>query len=377
MEAVSVVSYILASIYVIIVITFIRGWYSLTLYQTIEPKRSTKVSILVAARNEAHHIGLTIKDLLAQDYPSTLVQIIIINDHSTDETAAIVTSFSTDGVQLINLNEGDTLNSYKKKAIQRGILQSTGDLIITTDADCRMGKNWLKTIVSFYEENDYKMISSPVAYFDEKNLFEKCQSLEFSYLIGFGASTIGNGKPSTCNGANLAYERKAFDEVKGFKGIDDLASGDDELLLHKIAARYGNKIGFLKNREAVVYTRAKSTLKDFIQQRKRWASKSTRYKNKGIVALGLVIWSFNLSIAANGILALILQNDSYFQAFAIQLMIKITIELIFLSGITNFFKRKQLLVLQPLVSILHIIYILYIGIAGNSGKYNWKGRMVK
>lgn len=343
----------------------------------VKANASTKVSILVAARNEAYHIGKTIGDLLAQNYPSALFEIFVINDHSTDETSAIVTSFSNDGVKLINLNEDKALNSYKKKAIQTAIAQSTGDLIITTDADCRMGVNWLKTIVSFYEEHDYKMISSPVAYFDEQNLFEKCQTLEFSYLIGLGASTIGHKKPSTCNGANLAYERKAFDEVNGFKGIDDLASGDDELLLHKITAKYDNKVGFLKNTDAIVYTRAKSKLKDFIQQRKRWASKSTRYKNKGIVLLGLMVWLFNLSIIINTILAIIINKPSYWQILGVQLFIKAMIEMIFLFGITSFFNRKQLLVLQPLVSILHIIYIVYIGVAGNSGKYNWKGRMVK
>ena len=325
MEVISVVSYIFASIYVIIVITFIKGWYSLTSYQHIKSNASTTVSILVAARNEAHHISETIQDLLNQEYPSALVEIIIINDHSTDETGEIVTSFSNYGVKLINLNEDKGLNSYKKKAIQTAIAQSNGDLIITTDADCRMGTQWLKTIVGYYEENDYKMISSPVAYFDEQNLFEKCQTLEFSYLIGLGASTIGNRKPSTCNGANLAYERKAFDEVGGFKGIDDLASGDDELLLHKMAAKYDNKIGFLKNTDAIVYTRAKTKLKDFIQQRKRWASKSTRYKNKAIVLLGLIVWLFNLSIIVNAILALIFQNGSFFQIFSTQLMMKILI----------------------------------------------------
>ena len=170
LEAISVASYIFTAIYVIIVITFIKGWRSLIVYEPVKSIASTKVSIIVAARNEAHHIAKTIQDLLDQDYPAELVEIIIINDHSTDETAAIITSFAQDGVKLINLMEDNALNSYKKKAIQTAIGQSTGTLIITTDADCRMGKNWLKTIVSYYEENDYKMISSPVAYFDEQNL---------------------------------------------------------------------------------------------------------------------------------------------------------------------------------------------------------------
>ncbi|RYG19817.1 MAG: glycosyltransferase [Chitinophagaceae bacterium] len=360
-----------------VVTTFIRGWYKLKLYSPVRSTVSTKVSVIVAARNEAHHIAKTIQDLLNQDYPAQLVEIIIINDHSTDETAEIVSSFAQEGVKLINLIADNALNSYKKKAIQTAIGQSTGTLIITTDADCRMGVNWLKTIVSYYEENNFKMISSPVAYFDEQSLFERCQTLEFSYLIGLGASTIGNKSPSTCNGANLAYERAAFEEVDGFKGIDDLASGDDELLLHKIAAKFDNNVGFLKSPEAIVYTRAKHTLKAFIQQRKRWASKSTRYKNKGIVLLGLAVWLFNFSIILNLVLALTFQNGFLFNVFIIQLLMKISIELIFLSDVTNFFKRKQLLVLQPLTSLMHIFYIVYIGIAGNSGKYNWKGRMVK
>ncbi|SFG64323.1 glycosyltransferase family 2 protein [Pedobacter insulae] len=378
MEAISIVNYLsiaLTLVYVIVVITFIRGWHRIALYKNIKTTAKTRVSILVAARNEEAHIGKTITDLLAQNYPTELVEIIIINDHSTDDTATVVTSFSNDGVLLINLNEDRALNSYKKKAIQIAIEQAGGDLIITTDADCRMGSNWLSTIVSFYEEHDFKMISSPVAYYEEKNLFEKCQTLEFSYLIGLGASTIGSKSPSTCNGANLAYEREAFYAVNGFKGIDDLASGDDELLLHKIAAKYENKVGFLKNHDAIVYTYAKETLSAFIEQRKRWASKSTRYKNKGIVMLGLAIWLFNLSIVVNGVVGIFL--TPFLNVFAFQLSIKLVVEMFFLMGITSFFKRKQLLVLQPLVSTLHIVYMVYIGIAGNSGKYNWKDRMVK
>src|SRR5581483_2996565 len=128
-----------------------------------------------------------------------------------------------------------------------------------------------------YETRDYFMISSPVAYFEERSLFELMQTLEFYYLIGIGAAFIGNKKASTCNGANLAYKKETFYTVGGFKGIDDLASGDDELLLQKVARQYKGRIGFLKQREAIVYTHAKHTLGSFLKQRRRWASKSTHY----------------------------------------------------------------------------------------------------
>ena len=376
LSAISFFSYLLTFIYFLVVCSFIRGWSRLIDFsKSISHVGSTSVSIIVAARNEEKIISKTIEDLLKQRYAKALTEIIIIDDHSTDNTAQIVRSFASQGVKLIVLNESNALNSYKKKAIQTAIGQCNGDLIITTDADCRMGPEWLATIVAYYEEKNFKMISSPVAYFEEHSFFERAQSLEFLYLIGLGASTIGNNKPSTCNGANLAYEKKAFYEVGGFTGIDDLASGDDELLLHKMAAKYGDKIGFLKNQNAIVYTHAKATLGEFIQQRKRWASKSTRYKNKGIIVLGVTVWVFNVSIILN-----LLAGIFFFPLFKVaiaQLIIKIILEFTFLIGVTKFAGRQKLLVLLPILNLMHILYIVYIGIAGNSGKYNWKGRMVR
>ncbi|MCJ0741278.1 glycosyltransferase family 2 protein [Pedobacter montanisoli] len=378
MEILSAINYFsafLAVIYVLVVCFFIIGWIRIKYYQPTAKTGTTMVSIIIAARNEEDKIEATISDVLNQNYNKDLFELIIIDDNSTDSTASIISSYADKGVILLQLKEDKLINSYKKKAIQTAIGQAKGSLIITTDADCRMDSDWLKTIVNYYEENGFKMISSPVAYFQEKNWFENAQSLEFSYLIGLGASTIGNKNPSTCNGANLAYEKKAFFEVGGFTGIDDLASGDDELLLHKMAALYGNKIGFLKNREAVVYTHAKPNLKEFIQQRRRWASKSTRYKEKSVIILGVSIWLFNLSIIVNALLAIFFPESLPFLLF--QLGIKFVAEFIFLYKVTDFFKRRTLLGLLPVLTLLHIIYIVYIGIAGNSGKYNWKGRMVK
>lgn len=380
MELISAISYFsvfLTIIYVFVVGAFIRGWAKLIPYQKTSAKGITKVSVLIAARNEADKIAKTLDDIVAQDYDRDLTEVIVIDDHSTDDTAKIVSAYAEKGIQLIQLNEANPLNSYKKKAIQVAIAKATGTLIVTTDADCRMGPKWLSTVVNCYETKGYKMISSPVAYFEEKSFFERIQTLEFSYLIGLGASTIGNKAPSTCNGANLAYERDAFYTVGGFKGIDDLASGDDELLLHKMAAIFEGKIGFLKHSDAVVYTHAKPTLTEFIQQRKRWASKSTRYKEKAVIILGVSIWLFNLSILINAVLAIVFPADRMLQFLIFQLVVKMLVEYLFLNGITSFFNRKQLLVLLPVLSLIHIVYMVYIGIAGNAGKYNWKGRMVK
>src|SRR5690606_1415469 len=114
----------------------------------------TFVSVLIAARNEENHIGDTIRDILNQNFPQSQLEIIVVDDHSTDRTASVVRSFSDRGVKLIQLNEREPLNSYKKKAISEAINQASGELIGVTDADCRMGGGWLSAMVSLYEERE-------------------------------------------------------------------------------------------------------------------------------------------------------------------------------------------------------------------------------
>jgi len=371
----SSISLLLTGLYLLVLVYLIKGWASLKRPKINSAAPSTKVTVMIAARNEEERIRYTIDDILAQDYPKQLTEIIMVDDHSTDHTAAIISSYADRGVKLLQLNEDKPLNSYKKKAIAKAIDLSNGDLMVATDADCRMGTKWLSTIVNYFETSGSVMISSPVAYFEERSLFEYMQTLEFSYLIGIGAAFIGNGRASTCNGANLAYRKDVFYEVGGFKGIDDLASGDDELLLQKVAERYPGQIGFLKSKEAIVYTHAKHSLNEFLQQRRRWASKSTKYKDKKIVALAVGIWLFNLSLLVN--LGLGFYNLYFFKLLALQFLLKYFFEVAFLLPITAFFKRTGLVALLILLIPIHVIYFVYIGLMGNTRKYVWKGRVVR
>lgn len=372
---ISCISLFFTALYLLVLLFLIRGWLAVKKPKVATSGFSTKVTILIAARNEEDNIASTIEDILAQDYPKELTEVIIVDDHSIDCTAEIITSYADRGIKLLQLREEQALNSYKKKAIAEAIRRSTGDVMVATDADCSMGPQWLSTIIGYYETYHPVMISSPVGYFKEKSFFERLQTLEFSYLIGIGAAFIGNGSASTCNGANLAYRKDVFYEVGGFKGIDDVASGDDELLLQKVAARYPGKIGFLKRSEAVVYTHAKPNLKEFLQQRRRWASKSTKYKDKKIVALSIGIWLFNISLLVNATLSFF--SPSIFKLLLIQLGLKCFFEAVFLYLINRFFKRTALLWQIILLSPLHVIYIVYIGLMGNTRKYNWKGRTVR
>lgn len=372
---VNFISSLLTLAYLVIVGSFIRGWARLRKPLSPKPGFSTRVSVLIAARNEEQTIARCLEAVFAQHYPQELFEVIVIDDHSTDGTAEVVRLFDRPGLRLIRMNEDQPLNSYKKKAIARAIGMASGELIVTTDADCWMGPEWLAVIVSEYERHGYKLISSPVAFAEEGSFFERLQTLEFMYLIGLGASAIGNEHPGTCNGANLAYTREVFFQVEGFKGIDDLASGDDELFLHKVAALYYNRIGFVKSSAAVVYTHARKNLSSFLQQRKRWASKSIKYRNKLVVALGLSVYFFNLFLLLNGCLALF---DRDFGLWFLGMYgLKLLIEVIFLLMLGKFFHRVSLVAWMPLLSLLHIVYMVYIGVAGQRRTYEWKGRTVR
>ncbi|SEG46367.1 Glycosyltransferase, catalytic subunit of cellulose synthase and poly-beta-1,6-N-acetylglucosamine synthase [Sphingobacterium lactis] len=367
---------VMTIIYVVLVLYMRNGWMRLPYFQPNPSYPLAKVTVIIAARNEEANIGRTLDCIVGQEFPRELLEVIVVDDHSTDETGNVVKGYADRGVHLITLNEGNKLNSYKKFAINKAIHASTGEIIVTTDADCRMGPRWLMNVVQYMQSQQKVMVSSPVCYDEEKSYFERLQTLEFLYLIGLGAAGIGNGNPTTCNGANLAYRKDLFFEMGGFNGIDQLASGDDELLLHKVAEKYADKIGFCKSKDAVVYTDAKENLKAFLNQRKRWASKSTKYKDKKVVVLGVCIWLFNLSLLVSVVLLLLGFTEA--RTLVIEsLLMKMLVELAFLYPIVSFVDRKSLLWNLPLLTVIHSLYLVYIGIVGNIGKYDWKGRTVK
>lgn len=371
----NIISLLIACVYAYLLLYLAVGWARIKTPKNTSIAFTTKVTVMVAARNEEGLIRHTIEDILAQDYPRHLTEVIFVDDHSTDRTAEIIGSYADQGVKLIVMNEGQMLNSYKKKAISRAIELSEGDLMVATDADCRMGRSWLSSIVSYYETVNSVMISAPVNYFEQRSFFETLQTLEFSFLIGMGAGFIGNGSASHCNGANLAYRKDIFYAVGGFKGIDDVASGDDELLLQKIARQYPGKIGFLKKHEAIVYTHAKHTWEEFLQQRRRWASKSTKYIDKLVTAASISMWLFNLALLLNFLAGLFI--FAFFKFFLILFAFKLLIEIIVVLPINFFLRRPWIVAYIPILSFFHIGYFVYVGLMGNTRTYTWKGRVVR
>jgi cellulose synthase/poly-beta-1,6-N-acetylglucosamine synthase-like glycosyltransferase len=206
---------------------------------------------------------------------------------------------------------------------------------------------------------------------------EQFQSLDFAGMMAITAAGIQGKYLYMCNGANLAYPKAVFEEVKGFEGVDGLASGDDMLLLQKIADRYPDGIQYLKTNAAVVLTAPMQTLSSFIQQRRRWASKSGSYKGWGTqLQLGLV-WLFSLSMLLTLCLTPFL-GCSMLLLWLIQFALKAIADYLLLNSACRFFKRIDLMKVFWPSLFLHWGYIIWVGSLGLlPTKYKWKGRSVK
>ncbi|MCX6233038.1 MAG: glycosyltransferase [Bacteroidetes bacterium] len=343
-------------------------------------KNDIKVSIIIPARNEADCILNLLESIKNQSYPSHLLEVVIVDDASTDDTYTVTNEFVLQhpglNCKIIKLEDVNTTKTYKKHAISKAMELISGDLVVSTDADCIAGKDWIAEIVSIYKQTQAKMIVGLVAYNNDTTVFQKMQHLEFLSLIASGAAAVNSGSPIMCNGANLVYERKAFKAVNGFNANNQYASGDDVFLLLKIKKYFGKKsIVVADSKNAIVYTEAKKTLSEFTQQRIRWASKAKGYRDLSILFVAAVVFAFNFCIISTFILGFF--NSIFFLASVFLFSIKLIVDFPVLFSICNYLNRKDLLLFYLPLQLLYLPYLLLIGTISNFVSYSWKGRKIE
>ncbi len=389
--AILLVLLICTFVYITSILYFKIGWSRTPYFNASSIIPNTKLSVIIPVRNESKHIQACIESVLHQSYPKHLYEIIVVDDFSTDDTVSIVKKYSE--VKLISLQDFvlDKINSYKKKAIEIAIQHSSGEVIVTTDGDCTVKENWLQTIASFYESTQANFIAMPVL-IDQTSanivsfftrLLQRFQSLDFMTLQGITGAAVSSKSMSMCNGANMAYTKKAFFAVDGFKGIDAIASGDDMLLMHKISKQEPSKVFFLKSKDVIVQTQPVSSIGEFMNQRIRWASKADKYDDKRIIAVLAMVYLFNVILLVLPILIFLfniqytIYNLSIIEIFVLVLVLKTIVELFFLASVASFFDRLKWLIWFPFLQPFHIVYTVVAGWLGKFGQYQWKGRTVK
>ena len=374
MLAVALLSLLLCAAYATLLLAYRWGWERLPALPETDTEPSTPetlVTVIVPARNEAAVIPRLLEDLLAQHYPEDRYEIIVVDDASDDETSAAVRVAGRDFVRVIRRESGDPGGIGKKAAIEAAVLQARGDLILTTDADCRMGREWLSTMVAAYTQSRAAMIVGPVTYLRNSTFLGRVQDLDFLSMVGIAGASLHLGIHNLANGANLCFEREAFLAVDGFRGNRGLPTGDDLFLLHKIGKRWPDRVRFARSASAVVYTHAASSLAEFWQQRLRWASKSTRYEDRRVTAQLVLVWLFNVSILVNALVGFL--DPFYWRLALLQFSVKIVVDTLFQYTVARFFHKTHLLWSLLQIQVAHILYVAVMGPWSTLGSYRWKG----
>src|SRR5450432_35318 len=370
---------ILLLAYALLIFYYHRAWDQIPSPSELSGIQDTDppipVSVIIPARNEAGNIGNCLDSLQAQSYTKNYTEIIVVNDFSTDETALLAMKHPV-GCVLINLSDhiSGVINSYKKKAIETGIAQSSGELIICTDADCIMGPDWIRILVNAFKKEKLQFISAPVKINVNKSALSVFQALDFISLQGITGAAVYKNLYPMCNGANLAYTRKAYQAVGGFSHIDHIASGDDMLLMNKIQSAYPGESHYIKDPAAIVSTAAAENIKAFLNQRIRWASKISHYKHPSTFITLALVYLVNAFL-------LVLFISCFFYGHWRWLLILIAFKTIseyfFVSKVAIFFHQQSLMKYFPFCQPFHILYTVIAGSFGSFGKYEWKNRKVK
>lgn len=334
------------------------------------------ISIIIPFRNESNKILQNLKSIETQNYPTDKFEVIYINDFSTDDSLEkLKNGITKENVFVHSMAESKFEKAHKKQAIEFGITKAKGSVILFTDADCTNSPDWIATMVAGFEENT-ALISGPVAFAESDSLFGRLQALEFSGLILSGAGLIGNNTPIIASSANLAFRKSVFEEVGGYKDLMNLSSGDDELLMQKIAYKTNYDVKFCFSKDALVITDPNKNLEEFNQQRKRWASKGFFYENKSIVFQLVLIALFYIGLLVLPILGILI-NTKFLVLFGVSLFVKIIIEYAVLEKGVGVLLKKLPLSLFLLAEFLHIPYIVYSAISGAFGNFKWKDRELK
>lgn len=330
------------------------------------------ISLILPVRNEAQTIRLVLQRLISQRYPTDKYEIVVVDDHSTDATVSIVEQFISQTKQVA-LYLIQSAEHGKKNAITAGIHKSKGEIILTTDADCSMGDEWLAAVNTYFADSHVKMVCGAVKIEGSDTVFSRMQAIELASLVGSGAAALHLELPLMCNGANLAYRKATFSEVGGYEGNFHIPSGDDEFLLRKIAGRYPHGVVFNADKKSVVSTQAQKTWGEFMQQRIRWAGKwqeGTDWRTKSIA---LMVICFHIAVLV--LIMMMITGYVNWVTGVVLLILKACSEFFFLNGVTSWLTLRWNWFAFILLQASYSFYAVWIGVLSNFMKPVWKGRI--
>ncbi len=361
----------LTLVYTLVLWIFRKG---LRVTPSLSMANEPMVSVIVAARNEEKNIANCLTAILNQSYPKGKLEILVMDDRSTDRTAAIVAELAhSDGrVRLIRINERASHLSPKKYAIDLGIRRARGEIIFTTDADCKPGPEWISEMIKYFTPsvglvagyNPYQNSGSP------NSLFNKMLALDYFAMACVAAASAGLDYPISCSGGNLAYRRQLYLEMGGFHKHSRWVSGDDDFFLERMRETSGWRITYATDSRTFVPTAPPESIGSFVQQRIRYASKCAHYSFPVTAAL-IGIYFLNLSILA-GMIATI-WKPALWPIWSTAFILKSFFEHRFLARGQIVFQTRHSFSVFLATCLAHPIYLVAMGLLGRFTNFKWKG----
>lgn len=363
-----VVFYFVLLIYVVFISSFIYGLGKKKAKLTALKYPNTSFSMVVPFRDEAGNLPQLLHTISLLDYPKELFEVILVDDESVEEFRIQNLEFRIQVIKNIRKT-----NSPKKDAINTAISIAKYDWIITTDADCLVQKNWLKSLDRYIQIENKKMVAAGVCYLPMECFLHHFQHLDFLSLQGVTIGSFGIGKPFMCNGANFAYEKAFFQKLNGFEGNSEIASGDDVFLLQKALRFDAKTVGFCIDKESIVATKSVYSWKGLFFQRVRWASKSSAYIDWFSKSLAVVVFLTNLFFVVG--CGLWVVGLLHYENLLLYFGIKFLVDFMMIQKSAAFFNQRIRFVL--ISSLIYPFFTSAVALYSFFGKYSWKGRSFK
>lgn len=367
--------YVILGIYLALIGSFIIGFNRLKEFTSKNKVPDIGFSIIIPFRNESTYLPKLLDSILHLTYDTHHFECLFVDDESDDDSIKIIENhLGNSEINFQILENHRTSNSPKKDALTTAIHRAKFKWIITTDADCVLPNAWLDTIASFIQQKDSEMIVGPVTFESvDFSFLEHFQVLDLMSLQGSTLGGFGIEKPFLCNGANLAYKKETFLALNGFKGNDNIASGDDIFLFEKFIKSHPKKVHFLKSTSAIVSTFPLSSWKELIEQRTRWAAKSGSYSLLFTKFVGLIVFLMNLGFIMG--IGLIIWERAYLDDLLPIVSFKSIVDFALIRKTSRYYRGKNKKIRDYMfVFFLYPFFTTYIAFRSLLIKYTWKGR---
>ncbi len=363
--------FIYASIIIVIVYSII--YFVFTILFTRKENQLSQpidkpVTIIIPFRNEEKNIEKCLKSILNQQYDLTKIELICVNDHSSDSSEVVLNEFNS--IKIISLYE----NQYgKKTAITEGVKIASNEIIIIRDADTISEKNWLNNLISKQNKTNADMVIGQINYKGSFSFLSALQIIEHLAITITGAATAKLGIPILCNGANLLFKKSAFIDVNGFADNERIASGDDIFLMNKFY-NHKKKIEYCNSLDASVNCETEKKWASFFSQRIRWSTKNKYNSNKINLFIMSLIFLSNMALP---ILSLVCTFYSDILPLLILfVLIKFLTDFFVIYIGSLHFKQLTILCWFPLVFFVFPLEILIILTLGIFYTPYWKERKI-